>query len=93
MKILKSEIEKRLAVARMPETLEEIHKRQEDRGYKPPKDNMRDLGPMVCTHMVGASNRNVSSAQRCELEVRSNYKKPDSNRVFRDQQAYALNKN
>ena len=92
MKILRSEIEKRLVAARMPETLEEINKRQQDRGYKPHKDNIRDLGPMVCSHMLGASERNKPSAARCDLEVRSNYKKVNRWENLKSQERYALNK-
>ena len=92
MKILKAEIEKRLVAARMPETLEEINKRQHDRGYKPPKNNIRDLGPMVCTYAVGASDKNKPSAQRCELEVRSNYKPINRWENLKGQERYALNK-
>ena len=92
MKILKPDIEKRLVAARMPETLEEIHKRQQDRGYEPPKEYIRDLGPMVCTYVVGASENNKPSSARCELEVRSNFKRVNRWQNLKDQERYALNR-
>ena len=92
MKILKADVEKRLITSRMPETLEEIHERQQERGYKPPKDNIRDLGPMVCTYCIGGSNRNVSSSARTKIELSSNYKKVNKNQNIKNQERYALNR-
>ena len=52
----------------------------------------KPVGPMNYTYMVGASNNNRPSAQRCELEVRSNYKKVNRWENLKSQERYALNK-
>ena len=52
----------------------------------------KPVGPMNYTYMVGASNNNRPSAQRCELEVRSNYKPINKNQNIKNQERYALNR-
>ena len=52
----------------------------------------KPVGPMVYSFMLGASNNNRPSAQRCELEVRSNYKKVNRWENLKSQERYALNK-
>ena len=52
----------------------------------------KPVGPMNYTYMVGASNNNRPSAQRCELEVRSNYKKVNRWENLKSQERYALNR-
>ena len=51
----------------------------------------KPVGPMVYSFMLGASNRNVPSSSRCELEVRSNYKRIDRNKNDKMHRAYAMN--
>lgn len=52
----------------------------------------KPVGHMNYTYMVGASNKNRPSSQRCELEVRANYKQIDKDQNFKSQERYALNK-
>ena len=52
----------------------------------------KPVGLMNYTYMVGASNNNRPSAQRCELEVRSNYKKVNRWENLKSQERYALNR-
>ena len=52
----------------------------------------KPVGPMVYSFMLGASNRNVPSSSRCELEVRSNYKRVNRWENLKSQERYALNR-
>ena len=52
----------------------------------------KPVGHMTYTYMKGASNSNQSSAARCDLEVRSNYKKVNRWENLKSQERYALNK-
>ena len=52
----------------------------------------KPVGPMNYTYMVGASNKNRPSSQRCELEVRANYKQINKDQNFKSQERYALNR-
>ena len=52
----------------------------------------KPVGHMNYSYMKGASNKNKPSSSRCDLEVRSNYKKVNRWENLANQQKYALNK-
>ena len=52
----------------------------------------KPVGHMNYSYMKGASNLNQASSARCDLEVRSNYKRVNRWENLANQQKYALNK-
>ncbi len=52
----------------------------------------KPVGHMNYSFMLGASNKSTSSSARCDLEVRSNYKKVNRWENLKSQERYALNK-
>ena len=52
----------------------------------------KPVGHMNYSFMLVASNKSTSSSARCDLEVRSNYKKVNRWENLKSQERYALNK-
>ena len=91
MKILRSEIEKRLAEAYKSEPYFKTHEVVEKR-IKGKLVRVEKYIGCNTTYLRGASNLNESSSARCDLEVRSNYKPINKNQNIKNQERYALNK-
>ena len=91
MKILRETIEKRLNAARVSEPYFKTHEVVEKRVNGKLVRVEKYIGCNT-TYLRGASNLNQSSSARCDLEVRSNYKKVNRWENLKSQERYALNK-